>query len=193
MQAAPRRPQVAKDKEYLAFDEWWGPVSDNMPAIIGREVAAGRLRAYTSGADRRWWMRDDYIYNGAAESADRGSDTSSDRWWMRVYDDTIAVTWRRGVLWAGSGIDPATGALLDGSAFEQAGQHQLAVLHLLGSKLRSTLRHLEPTDHLRRLAAHALEIRVSRHGLFFKVSRTAAARAARAARAAAARTACGRI
>ena len=51
------------DKDYMVFDEWWGPLKDTMPAVLSREAAAGRLRAYTANnKDQKWWLRDDYIY-----------------------------------------------------------------------------------------------------------------------------------
>jgi hypothetical protein len=40
---------------------------------------------------------------------------------------------------------------------------------LLGSKQLDSFRLLQPTDHLRHLAAHATEIRLASHGLWFKV------------------------
>jgi hypothetical protein len=43
------------------------------------------------------------------------------------------------------------------------------VLHLLGSKQLDSFSLLQPTDHLRRIAARATEIRVASHGFWFKV------------------------
>ena len=62
---------MAKAPEYLVFDEWWGPkLSDHMPAVIGREAAKGRLRAYTSdGADGKAWLVDDFVYAAAEKSS----------------------------------------------------------------------------------------------------------------------------
>ena len=62
---------MAKAPEYLVFDEWWGPkLSDHMPAVIGREAARGRLRAYTSdGADGKAWLVDDFVYAAAEKSS----------------------------------------------------------------------------------------------------------------------------
>ena len=37
---------------YQVFDEWWGAVKDGMPAVLGREAAAGRLRLSTGRAGR---------------------------------------------------------------------------------------------------------------------------------------------
>lgn len=56
---------VVSAPDYQVFDEWWGPLADTMPSIIGREAAAGRLRAYTAnGMDAKWWLSDDYTYEG---------------------------------------------------------------------------------------------------------------------------------
>ena len=62
---------MAKAPEYLVFDEWWNPgLSDHMPAVIGREAAKGRLRAYTSdGADGKTWLVDDFVYSAGEPSS----------------------------------------------------------------------------------------------------------------------------
>ena len=71
---------MAKAPEYLVFDEWWGPkLSDHMPAVIGREAAKGRLRAYTSdGADGKAWLVDDFVY-AAAEKSSRKEEAAERR------------------------------------------------------------------------------------------------------------------
>ena len=154
--------QVASSGEYMAFDEWWGPklIGEHMPAVIEREAKAGRVRAYACDAahDRKVWMQDDFEYttDGAFGEGDR------------FYNDALLVTWRRGAdglgrLWYGPGTD-ATADLWDGN------QGQRALLHLLGSKYKAPLGKLVATDHLRRLAAHASEVRVTRHGLWLKVN-----------------------
>ena len=146
----------------MAFDEWWGPklIGEHMPAVIEREAKAGRVRAYACDAanDRKVWMQDDFEYttDGAFGEGDR------------FYNDALLVTWRRGAdglgrLWYGPGTD-ATADLWDGN------QGQRALLHLLGSKYKAPLGKLVATDHLRRLAAHASEVRVTRHGLWLKVN-----------------------
>ena len=65
---------MAKAPQYLVFDEWWGPkLSDHMPAVIGREAAKGRLRAYTpDGADGKAWLVDDFVYAAAEKSSPKG-------------------------------------------------------------------------------------------------------------------------
>ena len=64
---------MAKAPEYMVFDEWWNPeLSDHMPAVIGREAAAGRLRAYTSdGADGKTWLVDDFVYSAGGPSSNK--------------------------------------------------------------------------------------------------------------------------
>jgi hypothetical protein len=64
---------VAKAPAYLVFDEWWNPnLKDHMPAVIGREAAAGRLRAYASdGADKKTWLVDDFVYSAGEPSSPR--------------------------------------------------------------------------------------------------------------------------
>jgi hypothetical protein len=145
--------RLAADPAYLVFDEWWGPLAEHMPAVIGREASAGRLRAYVAdpARDSKRWMKDDFVYDFTSQPP------------RRYYDDTLLMTWREGVLWDGRGSDK-TSALRDGD------QSQVGVLHLLGSKHLPPLRTLEATDHLRRLAAHASEMLVTRHGLWLKVS-----------------------
>ena len=59
-------------RRYLAFDEWWGPrLTDHMPRVIGREAAAGRIRAYAAdpAVDSKVWIVDDYIYAPGAANA----------------------------------------------------------------------------------------------------------------------------
>lgn len=36
--------RVLAAPSYQVFDEWWGAARDGMPALLGREAAAGRLR-----------------------------------------------------------------------------------------------------------------------------------------------------
>jgi len=38
--------RVLSDPAYLVWDEWWGELSDNFPALVGREAEAGRLRLH---------------------------------------------------------------------------------------------------------------------------------------------------
>jgi hypothetical protein len=78
--------RVVSASEYQVFDEWWGPVADAMPSIIGREAAAGRLRAYTSnGVDGKWWLSDDYIYEGVGGA---GTTSGESRASFQVTDET---------------------------------------------------------------------------------------------------------
>ena len=63
--------EVARDPEYMVFDEWWGPrMSDHMPAVVSREARRGRLRAYAADppSDRKVWMQDDFMYAEVAAS-----------------------------------------------------------------------------------------------------------------------------
>ncbi|KAL3922436.1 MAG: hypothetical protein SGPRY_004559 [Prymnesium sp.] len=154
---------VAADPSYLAFDEWWGPrLRDHMPAVIDRERKAGRVRAYVASPERdsKVWLTDDYIYG---QEQDFTFSKDSARW----YDETLLFTWRRvggrGLLWAGSGSS-RTGQLWDGS------QGQRAILHLMGSKHRQPFASLVATEHLRRMAAHLQEMKISPHGVWLKVA-----------------------
>ena len=200
---------MAKAPEYMVFDEWWNPeLSDHMPAVIGREAAAGRLRAYTSdGADGKTWLVDDFVYSAGGPSsnktaggraaerrappnppdgeevlvpasrpplADAGGDQAihdEDQYHglpglaKRWYDDALLLTWRRGVLWGGVGSDVPPTQLWD------HGQGQRCVFHMMASKRQPAFRDLVATDHFLRLAAHAYEFRLTRHGLFLKVGR----------------------
>lgn len=88
---------------------------------------------------------------------------------QRWYDETLLFSWRRGEdgvgrLWAGPGSD-ATRTLWD------AEQGQRAVLHLMASKRLPAFSALRNTEHLRSMAAHALEFHVTKHGLWIKTSR----------------------
>jgi hypothetical protein len=88
---------------------------------------------------------------------------------QRWYDETLLFSWRRGEdgvgrLWAGAGSD-ATRTLWD------AEQGQRAVLHLMASKRLPAFSALRNTEHLRYMAAHALEFHVTKHGLWIKTSR----------------------
>lgn len=88
---------------------------------------------------------------------------------QRWYDETLLFSWRRGEdgvgrLWAGPGSD-ATRTLWD------AEQGQRAVLHLMASKRLPAFSALRNTEHLRYMAAHALEFHVTKHGLWIKTSR----------------------
>ena len=38
--------RVITDPSYLAFDEWWGPLADDLSAVIGREERSGTIRVY---------------------------------------------------------------------------------------------------------------------------------------------------
>lgn len=38
--------RVVTDPSYLAFDEWWGPLADDLSAVIGREERSGTIRVY---------------------------------------------------------------------------------------------------------------------------------------------------
>mmetsp|Transcript_63142 Transcript_63142/g.104995 ORF Transcript_63142/g.104995 Transcript_63142/m.104995 type:complete len:438 (+) Transcript_63142:189-1502(+) len=49
---------ILSDPTYAVFDEWWGPARDHFPKLIGKEVAAGRLRLWFL-AD--WHGRDAHI------------------------------------------------------------------------------------------------------------------------------------
>ena len=70
----------------------------------------------------------------------------------------------------------------DGTRLWEGDQAQRLVFHMLASKLLPSFAKLEATDHLRRLAAHAYEFKVTRHGLWIKVSSSGKARAALAKR-----------
>ena len=94
--------------------------------------------------------------------AGRPPASTADRW----YDETLLLTWRRGVdgigrLWAGPGTD-ATGMLWDGK------QGQRTLLHIMGSKHLEAFRRLETSEHLRRLAGRAIEFHVTSFGLWIK-------------------------
>ena len=157
---------VARAKEYLAFDEWWGEkLTEHMPYVVQRELAAGRLRAHVAAPHRdlKVWLQDDFVYNeslsgssgggsssngsgssgGSSTSTSSTSTRNSSADWsshVRWYDTTLLLTWRLGSdgvgrLWSGEGTD-AVGTLWDGR------QSQRAIVHLMASKNRTALRGL---------------------------------------------------
>ena len=67
------------------------------------------------------------------------------------------------MLWGGVGSDAPPTQLWD------HGQRQRCVFHMMASKRQPAFRDLVATDHFLRLAAHAYEFRLTRHGLFLKV------------------------
>ena len=38
--------RVVSDPSYLVFDEWWGPLSDDLSAVVGREESRGNIRVH---------------------------------------------------------------------------------------------------------------------------------------------------
>ena len=147
--------------------------------------AGGRVRAYVAQpqVDSKSWLQDDYIYStsqpptGAAAKAvpkpTAGSDGPADAWAsVRIYDDTLLMTWRLGAdgvgrLWAGAGSDATDALWADG-------QGQRALVHLIGSKHRRPLRGLVTSTELLHAAAHMSELHITTRGLIIGIDDTTA-------------------
>ena len=179
---------VVRSAEYRAFDEWWGStLTDHMSEVVRRESAAGRLKAYNAqpDTDKKVWLQDDYIYAAfapkkdtkaaaaAAAAAQNESDGPADAWAsVRWYDDSMLLTWRMGEdgvgrLWSGSGSAATQSLWADGAG-------QRALVHLIGSKTKRSLRNLVAGGDFVRLAARTTEFHISTRGIFLREPSTPA-------------------
>lgn len=142
--------RVLAAPSYQVFDEWWGAAKDGMPALLGREAAAGRLRLSTgparSGAVR--WL---------------GNDQSAH----------LVACWRRGKLYVNAGAEgpPCLGLRNGSAAGARQEARQAVLLHLLTLKRTGALRELSPLS-LRAAAAvgRATELVLTRAGFWLPVA-----------------------
>ena len=159
---------VVNERKYLTFDEWWSRnISDHMPAVIAREQAAGRLRAFAAADGSQQWICDSFLYAAASD----GSRSP-------VYDERVAFSWRleRGGARLTTGA-PATESKT-ASTIEDQGRcadegccvprsPPLALVHLHGMRQAPALR-LTPSAELRDLSSRATSAVVTRLGIFLQ-------------------------
>ena len=83
--------RVLTSKQYLVFDEWWGPLAgfDNFARVLGRHSAEGQIRLSLANSRRRW-MSDDKRYGAGAAST----------------NEDFSACWHRGRLWAPTSLGP---------------------------------------------------------------------------------------
>ena len=141
---------VLQQGQYTVFDEWWGPAAnrDNMPRVVQREAAAGRVRAFTPpdwATGRQRWMIEDFVH-GPNES----------RW----FDESLVVVWRRGKLRYGEGGAPKRAC------------DDLLFAHFMHAKRREQVARLPHTKWLAQLASVTDEILLTAEGFWVKGAKT---------------------
>ena len=146
---------MLRTPEYVTFDEWWGPAADrdNMPHVVHREAAAGRVRVYTPPLwrpGRQRWMLEDFVHG-----------PNGSRW----FDESLAVVWRRGRLRAGDGV-------------QRRACDELLYAHFMHAKRREPVAAMPPTRWLSRLAAATDEIALTPHGAWVRAHKPSSPEAA---------------
>lgn len=176
-------------RRYTVFDEWWGPLIDDMPTLIDQEARAGRLRAFavsaaaSSSGPHAPWICDNYAY---PPSESRGCGlhcTGRQEVKTRHYDDTTLFTWRRrgrsSHLWPGffarhAGMRSESSSheshLTSSESTSCAGEGPLLAVHMHGSKLMPAFANLSSSTHLQLLVSSTSEFLVSKYGVLVRSS-----------------------
>ena len=141
---------VLQQGQYTVFDEWWGPAADrdNMPRVVQREAAAGRVRAFTPpewAPGRQRWMVEDFVHG-----------PNGSRW----FDESLVVVWRRGKLRYGESGGPRRAC------------DDLLFAHFMHSKRREQVARLPHTKWLSQLASVTDEILLTAEGFWVKGAKT---------------------
>ena len=141
---------VLQQGQYTVFDEWWGPAADrdNMPRVVQREAAAGRVRAFTPpdwAPGRQRWMIEDFVHG-----------PNGSRW----FDESLVVVWRRGKLRYGEGDAPRRAC------------DDLLFAHFMHAKRREQVARLPHTKWLAQLASVTDEILLTAEGFWVKGAKT---------------------
>ena len=149
---------MLRTPEYVTFDEWWGPAADkdNMPHVVHREAAAGRVRVYTPPTwwpGRQRWMLEDFVHG-----------PNGSRW----FDESLAVVWRRGRLRAGERA----------GGMQRRACDELLYAHFMHAKRREPVAAMPPTGWLSRLAAATDEISLTPHGIWVRAHKASSPEAA---------------
>ena len=140
---------VLEASSYSVFDEWWGPATDrdNMPRVVHREAAAGRVRVVTPTTwepGRQRWMIEDFVFG-----------PNGTRW----FDESLAVVWRRGRLWSGK------------EAASRGPCDELLYAHFMHSKRREQVAGLPHSKWLSQQAQATDEIVLTADGFWLKAAK----------------------
>jgi len=141
-------PRVLSDPRYLVFDEWWGKSKDHMPAVIGREVDAKRLRM--KYGTNLWYASDN-----------------------RANYETI-LCWRRGAVHAVTRLIGTERLPCFGNAAPQSGMRGVCIFHLAELKKVVPINQLRLSEAAQAALSASAEFSLTRHGLFLPSEYTTA-------------------